>query len=252
MKGGSRILDLKYKLMTIEMLNLAKSFYTYRELSQLIGLPETVLSRYVKGHVLPTIDRAEQMNKILQNILRLDGELQKRIKFDEYGYFDNTKIIGDPLFLERAVQHAINKFAGKRVTKILTAAVDGIPLATLLAHRLGVKLIVAKREREVGVKDFIEEVYTPYHTAVMVSLYVPRGAIKKGDSVLIVDDVIDSGETQRALIKIVEKSRGDVIGIYALVAVGDEWKKLSQSVRFPVELILQVSKKSGSEEATES
>jgi adenine/guanine phosphoribosyltransferase-like PRPP-binding protein len=102
------------------------------------------------------------------------------------------------------------------------------------------------------VKDFIEEVYTPYHTAVMVSLYVPRGAIKKGDSVLIVDDVIDSGETQRALIKIVEKSRGDVIGIYALVAVGDEWKKLSQSVRFPVELILQVSKKSGSEEATES
>ena len=66
MRAGSRILDLKYKLMTIEMLNLAKSYYTYRELSQLIGLPETVLSRYVKGHVLPTIERAEAMNKILQ------------------------------------------------------------------------------------------------------------------------------------------------------------------------------------------
>lgn len=244
MKGGSRILDLKYKLMTIEMLNLAKGFYTYRELSQLIGLPETVLSRYVKGHVLPTIDRAEQMNKILQSILRLDGELQKRINFDDYGYFDNTKIIGDTLFLERAVQHAINKFAGKRITKILTAAVDGIPLATLLAHRLGVKLVIAKREREVGVREFIEEVYIPANTAVMISLYVPRGVIRRGDSVLIVDDIIDSGETQEALIKIIERARGEAAGIYALVAVGDEWKtKLGQKVRCPIEVILQVSKK---------
>jgi hypothetical protein len=56
--GGSRISDLKYKLMTIELLNLAKNYYTYRELSQIIGLPDTVVSRYVKGHVLPTIDRA--------------------------------------------------------------------------------------------------------------------------------------------------------------------------------------------------
>ncbi len=246
MRAGSRILDLKYKLMTIEMLNLAKSYYTYRELSQLIGLPETVLSRYVKGHVLPTIERAESMNKILQKVLRLDSELQKRIKFDEYGYFDNTRIIWDTLFLERAVQYAMNKFAGKRITKVVTAAVDGIPLSTLLAHRLGVRLVIAKREREVGIREFIEEVYIPSKTAVMMSLYIPRGAMKKGDCILIVDDVIDSGEIQKALIKIVERAKAEVTGIYAMIAVGDEWKtKLEQATRAPVEVIFQVSKKSG-------
>ncbi len=228
------------------MLNLAKSYYTYRELSQLIGLPETVLSRYVKGHVLPTIERAESMNKILQKVLRLDAELQKRIKFDEYGYFDNTRIIGDTLFLERAVQYAMNKFAGKRITKIVTAAVDGIPLATLLAHRLGVKLVIAKREREVGVREFIEEIYIPSKTAVMMSLYIPRGALKKGDCILIVDDVIDKGEIQKALIKMAERAKAEITGIYAMVAIGDEWKaKLEEAARIPVEVILQVSKKSG-------
>ena len=232
--------------MTIEMLNLAKSYYTYRELSQLIGLPETVLSRYVKGHVLPTIERAESMNKILQKVLRLDAELQKRIKFDEYGYFDNTRIIGDTLFLERAVQYAMNKFAGKRITKIVTAAVDGIPLATLLAHRLGVKLVIAKREREVGVREFIEGIYIPSKTAVMMSLYIPRGALKKGDCILIVDDVIDKGEIQKALIKMAERAKAEITGIYAMVAIGDEWKaKLEEAARIPVEVILQVSKKSG-------
>jgi len=244
LKAGSRILDLKYKLMTIELLNLAKNYYTYRELAQIIGLPETVLSRYVKGHVLPTIDRAQSINKTLQKVLRLESELQQRIKFDELGYFDNTGIISDTLLMERAVQNAINKFAGRRVTKILTAAVDGIPLATLLAHRLGVGLVLAKKTREVGVREFIEEVYIPAKTAMMMSLYVPRDALKKGDCILIVDDIIDSGETQRALIRIAQKAKAEVTGIYALISIGHEWKsKIEQVAKLPVEVVLPVTKK---------
>lgn len=244
MKAGSRILDLKYKLMTIELLNLAKNYYTYRELAQIIGLPETVLSRYVKGHVLPTIDRAQSINRTLQKVLRLESELQQRIKFDELGYFDNTGIISDTLLMERAVQNAINKFAGKRVTKILTAAVDGIPLATLVAHRLGVGLVMAKKTREVGVREFIEEVYIPAKTAMMMSLYVPRDALKKGDCILIVDDIIDSGETQRALIRIAQKAKAEVTGIYALISIGHEWKsRIEQVAKLPVEVVLPVTKK---------
>jgi len=244
LKPGSRILDLKYKLMTIELLNLAKNYYTYRELAQIIGLPETVLSRYVKGHVLPTIDRAQSINRTLQKVLRLESELQQRIKFDELGYFDNTGIISDTLLMERAVQYAINKFAGRRVTKILTAAVDGIPLATLVAHRLGVGLVMAKKTREVGVREFIEEVYIPAKTAMMMSLYVPRDALKKGDCILIVDDIIDSGETQRALIRIAQKAKAEVTGIYALISIGHEWKsKIEQVAKLPVEVVLPVTKK---------
>ena len=46
---------------------------------------------------------------------------------------------------------------GKRVTKVLTAAVDGVPLATMVANALGVNVIVAKRNKEVGVKAFLDE-----------------------------------------------------------------------------------------------
>ena len=244
MKAGSRIIDVKYKLMTIDLLNLAKNYYTYRELAQIMELPETVLSRYVKGHVLPTIERAEDINHKLQTILKLENELQQRIKFDDLGYFDNTDIISNPLLLERAVQYAINKFAGMRVTKILTAAVDGIPIATLLAHRLGVGLIIAKKSREVGVRQFIEEVFIPSRTAMMMSLYVSRDALRRGDCVLIVDDVIDSGETQRALIRIVQKAKAEVTGIYALVSIGLDWKeKIEQVAKCPVEIVLPVNKK---------
>ena len=253
MKDTSRILDLKYKLMTIELLNLAKQRFTYRELSAMVHLPETVLSRYVKGHVLPTAQRAEEINKTLQRYMSLDKELLERIHFDDGGYFDNTAIIGDTMLLERAVQHAVGKFAGKRVTKIMTAAVDGIPLATLLAHRLGVGLLVAKKAREVGVREFIEEIFVPPKTAVVLSLFVPRDAIKKTDCVLIVDDIIDSGETQRAMMKIIQKAKAEVIGIYALVSIGTDWKaRIESAGNVPVEVVTPVIKKEPKEKERES
>jgi adenine phosphoribosyltransferase len=253
MKDTSRILDLKYKLMTIELLSLAKQRFTYRELSAMVHLPETVLSRYVKGHVLPTAQRAEEINKTLQRYMSLDKELLERIHFDDGGYFDNTAIIGDTLLMERAVQHAVGKFAGKRVTKIMTAAVDGIPLATLLAHRLGVGLLVAKKAREVGVREFIEEIFVPPKTAVVLSLFVPRDAIKKTDCVLIVDDIIDSGETQRAMMKIIQKAKAEVIGIYALVSIGSDWKaRIESAGNVPVEVVTPVIKKEPKEKERES
>jgi adenine phosphoribosyltransferase len=252
MKDTSRIQDLKYKLMTIELLNLAKQQFTYRELSAMVHLPETVLSRYVKGHVLPTADRAEEINKILQKYMSLDREMLDMIKFDEVGFFDNTKIIGNTMLMERAVQQAVGRFAGKRITKILTAAVDGVPLATLLAHRLGVSLLIAKKTREVGVREFFEEIYVPPKTAVVLSLFVPRDEIKKTDCVLIVDDIIDSGETQRAMMKIIQKAKAEVVGIFALISVGSDWKaRIESAGNVPIEVVTPVVKKEPKEKEKE-
>jgi adenine/guanine phosphoribosyltransferase-like PRPP-binding protein len=242
--GGSRISDLKYKLMTIELLNVAKNYYTYRELSKITGLPDTVLSRYAKGHVLPTMDRALYVNKTLQKIMRLETEIQLRIRFDDSGYFDNTKLIFDPLLLERAVQHAVNGFAGARITKILSPAVDGLPLAVILAHRLGVNLVIAKNTREVGVSAFLEEVYVPGRSAMIINLYVPRDALKRGDCVLIVDDILDTGETEMALARIVQKAKAEVTGVYALIALNTDCKtKMEQALRCPVEIVYNIGEK---------
>jgi adenine phosphoribosyltransferase len=221
------------------MLRLAKKSYTYRELSSRTKLPMTVLSRYVKGHVLPGSSRARKIWKTLENLVSIENELKSRIKFDKYGYFDNTSILSDPFLLQRASQYVFSKFAGRRITKILTAAVDGIPLATLISNNLGIELIIAKKTKEIGVRTFIEETFIPEGSAMVMSLYIPRGLIRRGDSVLIVDDIIKSGETQSAMMNLVYKARGDVAGIFALVAIGAQWKKkLKQTATFPIEVVL--------------
>lgn len=235
--------ELKLRLMTIELLRTAKykRNITYRELASKTGLPVTVLSRYAKGHVLPNTARARQLWKVLVRLVGLETELRSRIKFDEDGYFDNTDIVGDFNILQQAANHALANFAGKRVTRVLTAAVDGIPLATMVANALGVNLVVAKRGKEVGVKAFLEETYALKDSGVTMTLYIPKEAIKKRDSVLIVDDMIKTGETQAALVNMVRKVKAEISGFFSLIAVGEEWKKkLKLSGECPIEVITYV------------
>ena len=236
--------ELKLRLMTIELLRTAKykRNITYRELSSKTGLPVTVLSRYAKGHVLPNTTRAKQLWKVLTKLVGLETELRSRIKFDEDGYFDNTDIISDFNILQQAANHALANFAGKRVTKVLTAAVDGIPLATMVANALGVDLVIAKRNKEVGVKVFLEETYVlGKDSGVTMTLYIPKDIVKKRDSILIVDDMIKTGETQAALVNLVRKAKAEISGVFSLIAVGEEWKKkLKLSGECPIEVITYV------------
>jgi len=274
---ATRTEDLKFRLATVELLRMAKKRYTYKKLQEETNLPVTVLSRYVKGHVLPNSERAQEIWQALSKIINLEEEIRRRLRWDDNGFFDNTSIVGDTNLLSQAANYAIAKFAGKRITKVLTAAVDGVPLATMVAKSLGVNVVIAKPMKEVGVSAFVEETYTLSESGRTVTLFVPRNAIRrhkktkesyrtekealeavkewksKGydayltgrnpsknmyevevlriyDSVLIVDDVIKTGEVQSALINLVKKAKAEVSGIFALIAVGDSWKK---RIHFP-------------------
>ena len=234
--------DLKFRLMTIELLRIAKRVpYTYRELSGKTGLPVTVLSRYAKGHVLPNAERARQLWRTLTKLVGLQTELRRRIQFNSDGYFNNTEIIGDHNILRQAAHHALAVFAGKRVTKILTAAVDGIPLGTMVANSLGVNLVIAKWNKEVGVPAFLEETYVLKGSGVTMTLYVPKDALKKRDSVLIVDDMIKTGETQAAMVNLVKKAKAEISGVYSLVAVGEEWQKKINLPKESIEVVTKVT-----------
>jgi len=238
--------DLKFRLMTIDLLTTAKRHFTYRELSSRTGLPVTVLSRYVKGHVLPSSTRARQIWETLEKLVGLEEELKRRIKFDEFGYFDNSSIISDPLILQQGAQYVFSRFSGRRITKVLTAAVDGIPLATLVSEALGTELVIAKKTKDVGVLGFVEESYIPGNSAIVVTLYIPRNVIRRGDSVLVVDDVIKTGETHMALANIVSKCRAELTGIYALIAVGDKWRATLGSLGdCPIEVVLNIKPATG-------
>ena len=238
----TRVRELKYRMMITDLLKVASESHTYQELSVVLGLSPPILSRYMRGHVLPSYSRAQGLYVKLTEITNIKDALKKRIMFDEDGYFDNTPLVSEITWLKILSNYAMEKFAGRRVTKVLTAAVDGIPCATLVANLLDIDLLVAKDSKEVGIQEFVEETYIPRGSAIRKSLYVPKAAIKKKDSVLIIDDVVRTGETVLALVDLVRNQRADIAGIYVLVTVGDEWKEYLDNIisKYSFEVLIEI------------
>ena len=238
----TRVRQLKYRMMITDLLKVASERHTYQELSEVLGLSPPILSRYMRGHVLPSYSRAQGLYEKLMEITNIKDELKNRINFDEEGYFDNTPLVSEITWLKILSNYAMEKFAGRRVTKVMTAAVDGIPVSTMVSNLLDVDLIVAKESKEVGINDFLEETYILKGSAIRKSLYVPRASIRRKDSVLVIDDVVRTGETVKAMVDLVKNQRADIAGVYVLVAVGDEWRRYLSDIisRYSFEVLIEL------------
>jgi adenine/guanine phosphoribosyltransferase-like PRPP-binding protein len=244
LSNATRYEYLKMQIRSVEFLRLAKEVYSYQELMKLTGIPITVLNRYVKGHILPSPDRATSILGKLEKGYDVTKHIKDRLGFDKGGFLDNTRIVSDTLLLRFIANHVVQKLAGRRVSKVLTVAVDGIPLAVHIADAFGVPFIYAKKEKEIGVSNFVEETYTVSRAGIQVSLYLPKGGIDKRDSVLITDDVVRSGEQLKALVNLARRSGAEIAAIFVLIAVGDRWKKeIDESSNYPIYSIVTLPEK---------
>ncbi len=236
-----RMRSIAYILSAVELLQALKTVYPYSALSVKTGLSKPVLCRYVKGTNLPTEGTAALLHRSLSEMTNLGFLLSKRLKQDAEGYIDSTTVSCDPVILGWAGRDIISKYGFKHFTKVLTAATDGIPVASAAAMRLGVPLVIAKRNKEVGIRSFIEESYLSSSPASVTTLYIPKDAILPGERVLIVDNIVRSGRTIKVLLNVVKKVKANAPNAYLLIAIGDAWRKnLPSSDETKIEVALKI------------
>ena len=106
---------------------------------------------------------------------------------------------------------------------ILTAESKGIPLAYEMARESGKPYIVARKSLKLYMTEPISVKVKSITTAAQQTLYLSRDKadMLKGKKVLIVDDVISTGESLLALEKLVAEAGGIVSGRSAVLAEGD-------------------------------
>jgi adenine phosphoribosyltransferase len=151
----------------------------------------------------------------------IEEELEARIETDDEGYVDNTRIVFDQSLLDLVPPVAAEAFGFDRPDVVLTAATDGITLAAAMASHFDAAVAYAKKTRETAVEEFIES-RGRLQSGIELTYYLPAHAVAPGDSVLVVDDLIRSGETQELLLDIAERAGADVTGVFALIRAGEE------------------------------
>ncbi len=106
---------------------------------------------------------------------------------------------------------------------IVTAEAKGITLAYEMARQENKDYVVARKGLKVYMPKYVSVEVRSITTLSLQKLYIGTDDIKKikGRRVLIIDDVISTGESMVALEKLVEKAGGDIAGKAAVLAEGD-------------------------------
>jgi adenine phosphoribosyltransferase len=238
------VADVKTRISSVELLATLKKSYSYRELSGVLGLSAPILSRYVRGHVLPSASRSEKFIATFREKL-LRKMVTDEVSVTQDGSYDISAVVSNVGLLRQIAKVVYSEFNLVGVDKVVTMEVDGVPLAAEVAGEFNVNLAVARAERDLGVDEFFEQkaVYSP---SSVKYLYLPRSSVKKGEHVLIVDDLVRSGTTIEALARIVEKAKAKIVGVFAIASVDQSMPKLKGRLGLtcPIESLVTLEQKS--------
>lgn len=148
------------------------------------------------------------------------NELEKKIRdipgFPKDGiiFKDITPLLLDPESYRKAIDLMVDYYKNKKITSIISAEARGFIFGSTLAYKLRVGFIPARKPGKLPYKTVRQEYELEYGTD---ALEVHEDAIKFGDRVLIVDDVVATGGTTAAQAKLVEKMGGELVGFCFLV-----------------------------------
>ena len=140
---------------------------------------------------------------------------------------DNLSIAGFVIFGDQELTVACAKELLAKVPQydyLITAEAKGIPLAHEMARQAGnAKYLLARKAPKLYMRDIFSVAVNSITTANEQRLYLDGAdaALMKGKKILLVDDVISTGESMRALETLVTKVGGIVAGRMAILAEGD-------------------------------
>lgn len=150
-------------------------------------------------------------------------DLRERIRdipdFPEPGivFKDVTPLLADPAAFTLAIDGLCDAFAGRRIDKVVGIEARGFIVAGPVAYRFGAGFIPARKPGKLPWEIEREEYELEYGSDL---LEVHRDAIKPGEHVLIVDDVMATGGTAAATVRLVERLGGQVVGLALLIELG--------------------------------
>ena len=129
-------------------------------------------------------------------------------------FYDITTLLLDPEGLEGTVDALVEQCRGMNIDTVIGVESRGFIFATPVAYQLGVGFIPVRKPKKLPAECVSVSYELEYGTD---TLEMHKDAVGEGHSVLIVDDLLATGGTARAVVDLVESVGGRVAGLLFVV-----------------------------------
>ncbi len=127
---------------------------------------------------------------------------------------DITPVLLDPQAFREAVNLMVEPFKGKGINKVMAVESRGFVFGAPIALQLNAGLVLVRKEGKLPWKTVKRSYSLEYGEA---TIEMHQDAISEGDRVLVVDDLLATGGTAKAMVELAEGAGGKVMGITFLI-----------------------------------
>ena len=127
---------------------------------------------------------------------------------------DVTTLFADPRGFRMSVDQMLHPWAGAQIYKIVGLEARGFILGGAIAHQLSKGFVPIRKKGKLPGQTISQAYKLEYGEAIME---MHEDAIQPGEKVLIVDDLLATGGTCGAGIKLIERLGGEIVGCSFIV-----------------------------------
>ena len=127
---------------------------------------------------------------------------------------DITTLLKDKECFIHAIDLMIEQIGDKRIDAVASVESRGFIFGSVIAHRLGVGFIPIRKPGKLPAKTVSEKYELEYG---FDQVEIHADALKTGETILIVDDLLATGGTALASCRLIEKLGGTVLGVLFLI-----------------------------------
>ncbi|MDA5093849.1 adenine phosphoribosyltransferase [Aliiroseovarius sp. KMU-50] len=127
---------------------------------------------------------------------------------------DVTTLFADPRGMRMAIDQMLHPYAGQPIDKVVGLEARGFIIGGAIAHQLGTGFVPVRKKGKLP-GETLSQAYTLEYGEAVVEMHTD--AIQPGERVLLVDDLLATGGTAGAGIKLLERVGADIIGCAFIV-----------------------------------
>jgi len=131
---------------------------------------------------------------------------------------DIMPLLKDPQALKYTIDEMLRQWSGKEIDLVAGIESRGFIFGALLAQRLQKGFVAIRKEGKLPGETLRVSYTIEYGSATME---IQRDAVKPGDRILIVDDLLATGGTAKAAAELIEKLGGVVVGFAFVIELLD-------------------------------
>ena len=131
---------------------------------------------------------------------------------------DITTLLKDPEGLRDSINKLVDRYKDLNIDKIVAIESRGFIIGAPLAYLLNLGLVLIRKPGKLPAETIDQDYKLEYGTD---RIEVHVDAIEKGEKVLIVDDLIATGGTAEAAVRLVQKMKGDIVECCFIIDLPD-------------------------------